>query len=139
MPKDPMKVAQKWANGLGNATQSYIDGINGTTVNPMQRAIAAIPKYQANVNAAVQSGKLQRGLSRVSEAEWKQRATQVGATKLAQGAADAKGKMESFLSQWLPFVDSVRNKVNSMPSTTKQDRLNKMIANATALSEFRRT
>lgn len=137
--KDPTKVSDKWAANLGNATQSYIDGIHGTSVNPMQRAIAAIPKYQANTAAAVTSGKLQRSLARVSQADWANRAVTVGAPKLAQGAVNGKPKMAAFLSQWLPFVDSVRQKVNSMPSTTPQDRINKMVANAQALAQFKRT
>ena len=109
------------------------------TENPAARAIAAIPKYEAGVRAAVESGKLQRGLSRVTLQSWQQSASTVGAARLQSGVQKGEAKMASFLTQFIPFQQSVASAVRAMPSLTETDRENRMLEQVRRTRQFRRT
>jgi hypothetical protein len=45
--------------------------------------------------------------------------------------------MQSFLTQFLPFVSRVQQEVKSMPNVTLQDRINRMVQNVQLLSQFK--
>lgn len=135
----PDQIADKWANNLTNAQATITAGVNAVTVSPTQKAAAAKDKYLAGVQAAVASGKYVRSLQRVDLATWQQAVLNKGLSRLAAGATAAKGKMSGFMSQWLPALAANVAKVKSMPSTTLQDRINRMVQMATLNANFKRS
>lgn len=132
------EVAQKWARNLGQATESIKNGVNRVTVAPQQQAAAAQDKYVAGVQAAVQSGKWQRGLQRSTLSDWKNGMLNKGMSRIASGATAAVPKMQSFMTQFLPFLDGVTQQVKAMPSTTLQDRINRAVAQMQGTAQFQR-
>lgn len=116
-------VTQKWLRNLGGATESYKQGIASVTESPMEKAANAKDAWVAGVNRARENGKYEAGLRRVSLQSWQQSATIKGAARLADGAQQAKGKMESFLRDFLPFVAENQRKIADMPRGTLEQNI----------------
>jgi hypothetical protein len=98
--KSAADALKRWqaAMSSGMARQNYIDGINGTTVNPMAEAAtpAAMQKYRDNVLESITSGRRERKLMQASAAVWKANAVNFGASKLADAAKKGAAKYQ----QW---------------------------------------
>lgn len=135
----PQQIAAKWQQRLSSASQAYTDGINSVTESPMAKAAANAAGYVAGVTAAVNSGKWQSGLNRVDLNAWKSKATTIGAQRLSSGAAAGQPKMQSFLTQFLPFLQNNVSQIKAMPNTNLEDRINRMVAMARLNAQFKRT
>jgi hypothetical protein len=132
-------VLQKWKTNTGGATNAYKAGVMAVTTNPAQLAAQAVDKYVAGVQEAIQSGKYQRGLGRVTLQSWQQAAINVGAGRLASGVQKGEQKMNGFLTQFLPFQQAVTASVRAMPSTTPEDREQRMLEQVRRTRKFQRT
>ena len=124
----PQQAAEKWSNRLSGASQDYTNGINNTTVDPAQLAIAQKDVAARNYQAAITSGRWAAKLSQVTPAAWKQAAITPGAPRRADGAAAAKPRMQTFFGNFLPQLDQITAQTRSMPSGS----LDQNIARATA-------
>lgn len=139
MAQTAAQVAAKWQTNTARAVQSYKDGINAVTVSPMEAAANQAQAYVAGVQRAVDSGKYQAGLRRVSLTQWKQMATDKGATRLADGSKAAQPKMESFMNEWLPYVTRVAQTVKAMPKGGLENGINRAVAQIQGNAAFRRS
>lgn len=139
MAKSPQAVAEKWARRTAASTQDIIDGVNQVRVNPAESAIAKKAKLVANFNAAVTDGRWERGLRRTTLDSWKQSMIQKGAPRVAQGADAAKGKMTSFMAELLPYQESVKAEIDSMPDLTIEDSAARMTAWMRRMATFQRS
>ena len=139
MTKKASDVAAKWGRNLKAAGQDIALGVDQTTENPAQAAIEALDKMLARFVEAMQSGKTRRGLERVTLEQWKNAMKNVGIGRIASGV-DAKGlpKMQSFMTEFLPFLENVAAQMEGMPDTTFEDSVNRMVAQVRATHEFKR-
>ena len=137
MPMDPTVVAAKWKQNLTAAIPGMKASIQALQVNPMQKAAQNGAAYIQGVQDAYQSGRWQSGLMRVDFQEWKQKTAEVGTQRISAGAGAAMPKMTAFLSQLLPYTESVKQQIRAMPNATKEDRLQRMIANFEKMSQFK--
>lgn len=126
MPMTPAQVAAKWQSRLGQATTQITDGVNAVTTAPGQKAAAAKALWLQRVQAS--QDKWARNVARVSLEEWKRSMIDIGIPRIATGAAAKVGKVESFMTEFLPHVNAVAARVHAMP---KGD-INASIARATA-------
>lgn len=122
------QAAAAWQSGMQNSTQRITAGVNAVTVAPTQLAAAAADRMVAGIMRAVQSGKWQAGLQAVSLQDWKSAMLDKGVNRIASGAAAAKGKFQTFMSQFLPYV---QQGVQAMDSTMPRGDLEQNIARAT--------
>lgn len=128
MPLTPEQIASKWERNLSGARQSYIDGINGVTESPMVRAIAAEEKWNAAMQEVIANGTWVNGLEAAGTLqEWKTRTIEVGAARLISGASAARPKVQRFFQRWMPILQRNLEQVRAMPSTTFQDRIQRMV------------
>jgi len=135
----PQQAAQNWARGMANSTDRIRQGVNAVTTNPAQKAIAAIPRMVDGIQRAAADGRIQRGLSRVTLESWREDFLAKGMPRIAAGSQAAIPKMESFMSEFLPFVDNVVKAVNSeMPRGDLETNLQRASTVARRLHEFRR-
>lgn len=137
--QSPQAIAEKWAQRAGAAGQAYTDGINAVTESPTAKAAARADAYQAGVMRAVATRKFQDGLMRVGVQDWKNAAIQKGAARFTTGVQHAKGKMAAFLNEFLPFLESVKAKLAAMPRGDLEQNLARMMENARAIAQFRRS
>jgi len=130
---------EKHARRLTAAVEDVRKGIDRVTENPCEKAAGKEAKMLANLTAAVQDGKWAAGLKRVSLEDWKKKARDVGAGRIAAGINAAKEKVIDFAEQLLPHIDAGKNKIKTMPDITLEDNIARMTSFVRHMSEFKRT
>jgi hypothetical protein len=133
------EVAAKWKQRTAAAAQDYADGVAKTDKDPTALAIAAGPRYLANVQAAFQSGKWANGLRRSGKQGWQAAVAAKGATNFSNGVNNAEAKVVDAFGQLLAFEQNALNTIASMPNVTDTDRENRMLAWVRAMRQFKKT
>jgi predicted transcriptional regulator len=139
MAKDPKKVAEKWARNLSASTEYIRSGVEATTTNPAQEAIKKKAKLKARWNEAIDSGKWESALGKITTEDWKRAMIDKGLARIGAGATASQPKMEAFLSRLLPYIDSVKAKIATMPDVTLEDRINRMTTFIREMAKFKKT
>lgn len=132
----PESITAKWVQRTSGATQQVIEGVARVQQAPGQKAAAQKAVYLANVQA--KADKWERNVRAVSLQDW-QAATTAGAQRIAAGVQAKQGKMQAFLRDFIPHVEQVQNRVNSMPRGTMEQNINRMIENVRGMAAFRRS
>src|SRR3954452_16493775 len=91
---DLNQAVTRWTQSAGTAQTRFTEGVQSTTVDPTQLAIAAQAKLLQGFNEAVQSGRWARNLAQVGAGGWKQ-ATLAKANNYSTGIAAGAGKYQS--------------------------------------------
>jgi hypothetical protein len=137
--KNPQDVANKWAARLASATDAIRQGVQSVTVSPTQKAAQRTDSYLSGVQRAVTSGKYQRGLQRVSLADWQNAMLNKGLPRVASGAAAAKDKMTAFMSKFLPYVDGLQAKLANQPRGDLSQNIARMVTAVEYMAAFKNT
>lgn len=122
------EVAAKWRQRTSAAQQDYVDGVARTDKDPTALAIAAGPRYLANVQAAFNSGKWANGLRAVGKQGWQAAVAAKGGTNFANGVNAAEATVVDAFTRLLSFEANLLNSVNNMPNVTDTDREARMLA-----------
>lgn len=122
MAKTLDAVKAKWQQNTSASQQAYVDGVQNTTVDPTQLAIANESGYLSGVQSAVSTGLWRRKLAAVGKAGWQQ-ATISKAANFANGVANGADKYERAMQQWLPVIQQVGAQAKAMPGQTIDQRL----------------
>lgn len=133
----PQEGAAKWAQRAAAASGDYVAGVERVSVSPGQAAASKYAKWQAGLQAS--GDKWRSRVAAVSTEEWKESVRTTGASRFAQGVQAKQHKMERFLSEFQPFQDGVTSRVRSMPDTTPEDRINRMVTQVRETAKFRRS
>jgi hypothetical protein len=133
------EFAEKWARRLSAATPDIERGINRVDTSPTEKAARKKDKMLANLTQAVQSGKWEQGLRRVTLGDWKQATIQKGIPRLNQGVTSAQPKVAQFASELLTFQDSLKGQVENMPDLTIEDSINRMNTWTRGMAKFKRS
>jgi len=134
----PQEAATKLVQNAKQAAPLIAAQVAKVTISPTAQAAQKIDKMSQKFNEAVASGKVKRGMERVSVDEWKAAMTTKGIPRIAAGLDQAKPKIEKFFGEFLPFLDTVQAKVKAMPDTTLEDSINRMTTNVREIAKFRR-
>lgn len=113
------QATAKWVQNLSAATDRMTSGAQAVTKAPGIAAAAAADKWLAKVTAA--KSKFATNVSRVSLASWQQSYIQVGIPRVAQGAQAKQAKVQSFMDEFLPYLQRGVATVDAMPSNTLED------------------
>lgn len=136
MGMNAQQIAAKWAANLAASTASITAGVDAVTENPAQKAIAAIPQYQAGVLAAVANGKVAAGLGRVTLESWKTAMKTKGIPRVAQGAQAAIGKVQAFQQRLIPYQQGLQTLLASTPRGDLATNIQRMVTTAQYMSKF---
>ena len=112
-------------------------GIERVTESPTAKAAAKKDKMLMGITEAVNSGKWERGLKRVTLEEWKEKTINKGLNRIAAGVDAAGPKVVAFAAKLNSFQDTLKGSVNKMPDTTQEDRINKAVAWMRGMSKFK--
>lgn len=123
---DPATATKKWVAGMGNATDAATRGVNAVTTAPGQLAAQAADKWLNKTMAA--KDKFARRVGAVSLSQWQNAMTSYGISRMAQGAQQKQGKMQSFMAEYLPFLQTGVQQVHSMPKNTLEDGIARAVA-----------
>lgn len=135
----PDEFQEKHARRLKGATEDIRRGVERVSEAPTKLAAAKKDKMRAGIVAAIDSGKWERGLNRVSLEDWKRQMVDKGVGRIAAGVDGAADKIKNFAAELLPFVDNEVKKVKGMPDVTLEDNINRMTSFVRGMSKFKRT
>lgn len=130
--------ATKWNRRIKGATQDVREGIEGVEEAPTLAAARAIPKMKQRLLDAIDSGKVERGLRRVTLEDWKRAALNKGVGRIAQGADDALDKVEDFAGELLPHIARGQAALADLPDLTIEDSINRVGTFIRHMATFRR-
>lgn len=134
----PQQVAEKHARRTTAAVQDMIEGVRNVTTSPTEQAASKKDKLVARWNESINSGKWERGLRAVSLDQWKTSMIEKGAQRVAAGVAGAKGKIEAFYAELLPYQNDLSVKIASMPDLTLEDAIARANAQIRGMAAFRK-
>lgn len=129
---------EKHANNLKASTTYITQGIERVTESPTLKAAAKKDKMRAGILKAIDDGKWENGLKRVSTEQWKQAAIEKGIPRIAAGIDGAKDKVVAFAEQLLPHIDAGVSKVSKMPDVTLEDSIQRMTTMTRHMASFKR-
>jgi hypothetical protein len=135
MAKTLDQVVSKWATNAGGAQQSYVDGIQNTTVDPTALAIANEAGYLSGVQQSVALWRA--GLARAGKAGW-QSAAVAKAGNYGTGITAGRDKYNQAMTAWLPVILSTGAAAKQMPGATLQQRIARSAYVATTLYNRKR-
>lgn len=133
----PAEAAQRWKDKLSAAGPTIEAGVKRVQESPGVAAAREAVKWETRLREAMPKWKAR--LQNLPIEAWREPMLKVGVQRVAQGAQEKEHKMVAFLNEFLPFVETVKQRVKSMPSTTPQQRIARMVANAEALRGFKRS
>jgi hypothetical protein len=117
--KSASAILQAWQNAMASpaTAQKYTAGVNAVTDSPTAKAASADAqqRYIQGTQAAVSSGRMASALNAVSLSQWKQQATNVGASRLASGAQKGASKYQAALQKWQPIYQQASDAAAALP------------------------
>ncbi len=131
------EIADKQISGVSNNVDSYRKGVRATKKNPMQLAVAALPKMKANFNKAIDDGRVKEGFESVSMGEWQDKTAGIGADRIASGVEAARQTIVEFHTQLKSHQDNILRELESMPAVTKEDSRKRMLHNFDRMGTMR--
>lgn len=129
------QYAEKWGRNLKNSTQDIKAGVERVDVAPGVKAAKAADKMLAGITRAIQDGTWARQVQSVSLEDWKRKTIDKGIGRISAGVDAAMNTQVQMAEKLLSAIDTVKRRVDDMPDTTLDDRLNKMVAFARGMSE----
>jgi len=119
---------EKHARRLKAATEDMRKGVLAVTEAPTLKAAAKKEKMRAGILNAIDNGKWENGLKKVTLEDWKTKMVDVGINRVSAGIDAAAPKVVSFAEKLLPHIDKGIAKIKSMPDVTLDDSINRMVA-----------
>lgn len=132
------QMAEKWAERTKMATEQVRQGVANVSVNPMTKAIAKKDKLKANWLKAVDSGKWERKMKKISLEQWKSFMIDKGIGRIASGVDSAKDDYGQFAVELLAFESALVGRIDSMPDVTLDDSIQRAAAWIRGMAEFKR-
>ena len=117
MAKDLATTVANWKNSTATGQTSYVQGIQATSVDPTQLAIARATEAMQNYAQAISSGRWAARLAAAGKAKWQSQSV-AKAGNWSTGVAAGEGAYNTAMQTWLPIIDSVAAQVRTMPSGT---------------------
>lgn len=121
MAKTLDQVVSKWAGSTATGSQAYIDGINGTTVDPTQLAIANQAGYIAGVQSSVNLWAA--NLAKAGKSKWQRNAAGKGAANWTNGVTQGKDDYQAAMQVWLPIILQTGAAAKQMAGQTIDQRI----------------
>jgi hypothetical protein len=134
----PDEFVAKHATRLKASVDDIRKGLEKVTEAPTLKAAAKKDKMKMRINEAIDTGKWETNLKKVGLDEWKNKAINVGVGRIASGIDAASAKVKDFASQLLSYESSLKDKIDKMPDTTLEDRINRMTTWVREMAKFRK-
>ena len=135
----PEQITEKHSRRLKGAVEDMRRGVENVTVAPTQKAAQSIDKMRTKILEAIDSGKVKRGLERVSLQDWQKAMVEKGIPRVAAGIDGARAKMEAFYGELMPHIDRLQAEVNKLPHVSLEDGIQRMVAFSRGMNKFKRT
>jgi len=118
--KSAQQAGQAWLNAAPSATQAYVAGVQGTTVDPTALAAAQAQKALLNYSAVINSGEWARRLADAGITKWKQNTLAKQGNYSTGYQAGQTAYEQGYTSFW-NYMSPYLNQLYAMPKTTLAD------------------
>ena len=132
------EATRRWSENLRRNKASIEAGVKAVDRSPTEAAAEKSDKYRDGVIRAVDSGRYQEGLRRVTKEAWIDSVIKKGLPRLEIGVTQAEGKMERFLGELLPYQEQLSRDIKAMPNNTEGDRDQRMLEAVKRMRAFKR-
>ena len=112
---------------------NYKVGISYPKADPIQEAIKAKEVWFNQLKIAYDEGHFENALKASSIDEWFRYAMEIGAGRLVDGVTKREAEVVKFVEGFQPLLESHLAKIDAMPKTTLQERIQRAIANIEGL------
>lgn len=123
---DAATATQRWVTNLSNSTTAMQNGVARVQVSPGASAARAADKWLMRVTQS--KDKFARRVGAVTLADWQNAMNQYGISRVAQGAQSKQGKMQGFMQEFLPHLQSGVAQIDAMPKNTLEDGVARAVA-----------
>lgn len=138
MPRlTPQQAAEKLGQRIAGSGGAYQQGVQSVSENPAQKAIANKDKWVAGIQDAINNDRYAKGLAGVTLADWKNATLTYGVNRYTSSSQKATTNYQKFAAEFFPFLDTVQQEIDNMPSLTLEDNINRMVTNVRRLHEFK--
>lgn len=116
--------------------KEYEKGIKSPKADPIQRGIDTEEKWANRVKEAIENESRKKGLSKTNMAEWYKMSSELGAGNLVAGVEKRRHKVERFVKEYAPALETHLAAIDAMDEDTDTAREEKMLANLRGLKEI---
>ena len=134
----PKEFADKHIRRTKASMEDIRKGVNAVTESPTEKAAAKADKMKTRLIEAIDSGKWQAGLRRVTLDDWKKKMLNVGIARISTGLDANRYKIEEFAAEVMPHIESGQRKIATMPDLTIEDSISRAGEWIRHMSEFKR-
>jgi len=106
--------------------------------DPIQAGIQAEDRYRDEMEKVLEEKRRAKGLQATSSDEWYRYSKEIGAGRLVEGVVKRKPEVEKFVNNFQPLLLDHLSKIDTMKTTTFEDRIEKAVANMRGLKELKR-
>ena len=100
------RSVSNWKGGVSGASGRYTEGINATN-DWQERAVASKQAYEQGIQQSIANGSREKGLAKVSNSEWKNKAATKGSQRWAPGVNAAEADYRKGLAPVLGVIEGV--------------------------------
>jgi len=133
------EIADKWRRRAEASASDYQKGIERVSESPMEKAVAKKDKFKANLMKAIDDGKWEKGLKSVSLTDWKDSVAKKGVPNYATGIRASESKMEKFMTELIPYQETLQGVINRMPDITLNDSIARASAWIEGMAKFKQS
>lgn len=134
MAKSLQVTLQRYERGIQGGQTAYEEGIRNPKRDWAGELTAAKNRMQTGFNTAMTDGTFDRGVANTGTQGWQQKA-EAKAANYSQSAQRAVDAYRQQAGEMLAVVETAQARVDAMPRDTHQQRMSRMVANATIIKE----
>lgn len=136
---DATTWASRWAAGVEGASEKVTTGVQQTTKDPIQAAIAAAPSWQRAVSSAAALANFKSGLGKKTKSDWQAAMVNKGIPNMAVGARNKQQDMVAIGGPLLSFIGSAQAAVNAMPKGKGAANEARMLAFSRRMAQYKKS
>src|SRR6266536_738401 len=137
MASDPSTWGDKWSSGISGKQQAFVEGVQGTAVDPTALAIAAEGAMLQNVTQSITSGRWRNALARAGKAKWQNNKI-AKAGNWTAAATTGKDAYNQAMQTWGPIIVQTAAAARAMPGGSLTNNLARANYLATTLYNRKR-
>ena len=119
-------ISDQWNKGMKASVSRIHKGIDGMTVNPMEKAADAAELMLANLTEAVTSGKWAAQTRGYPLSEWKDKTKKKVSERMSGGVDAAMPKRKAFDQYLVTTLNAVLPQIAAMPKMNRADSLERV-------------
>ncbi len=124
---DAATMSRRWKEGVSQAGERWVEGIQNPREDPKAAAIKANATYKAGVTKSLAEDAWLKGVQNIDQSEALATAVAVGAAGYSSGALARAPKHERVMGRVVPLMTAAVTAVRALPAVTDADRENRAV------------